>query len=102
MTVGYEFVGVIELGAGVDGFDIGQRVSPAKVISSAALSHRAGREHYSRTLRVLGLIARALADYLVIRRTTSIRSPIASRMNLPRCSILRQRGAYRVEIRSIW
>ncbi len=69
MTVGHEFVGVIEeLGAGVDGFDIGQRVSgEGHIVCGTCRNCRAGREHYCPNTKGVGVNRPgAFADYLVI------------------------------------
>lgn len=69
MTIGHEFVGIVEeLGAGVDGFDIGQRVSgEGHVVCGICRNCRAGREHYCPNTQGVGVNRPgAFADYLVI------------------------------------
>ncbi len=69
MTVGHEFVGVVEeLGAGVEGFDIGQRVSgEGHIVCGTCRNCRAGREHYCPYTKGVGVNRPgAFADYLVI------------------------------------
>ena len=69
MTVGHEFVGVVdELGEGVDEFSIGQRVSgEGHIVCGHCRNCRAGREHYCPNTQGVGVNRPgAFADYLVI------------------------------------
>ena len=69
MTIGHEFVGVVEeLGVGVEGFNIGQRVSgEGHIVCGTCRNCRAGREHYCPNTRGVGVNRPgAFADYLVI------------------------------------
>lgn len=69
MVIGHEFVGRVEaLGAGVDQFELGQRVSgEGHIVCGQCRNCRAGREHLCRDTIGVGVNRQgAFADYLVI------------------------------------
>ncbi len=69
MTVGHEFVGVVEaLGDSVNEFSIGQRVcGEGHVVCGSCRNCRAGRKHYCPNTKGVGVNRPgAFADYLVI------------------------------------
>ncbi|MEM9105156.1 MAG: L-threonine 3-dehydrogenase [Pseudomonadota bacterium] len=69
LTIGHEFVGQIEkLGAGSNGFKIGERVSAeGHIVCGHCRNCRAGREHLCRDTKGIGVNRTgAFADYIVI------------------------------------
>ena len=69
LVIGHEFVGRVDaLGDGVEGLDIGQRVSgEGHIVCGACRNCRAGREHLCRETEGVGVNRPgAFADYLVI------------------------------------
>ena len=69
MATGHEFVGIVEeLGAGVNEFSIGQRVSgEGHIVCGTCRNCRAGRKHYCPNTQGVGVNRPgAFADYLVI------------------------------------
>ncbi|EPB7045438.1 TPA: L-threonine 3-dehydrogenase [Pseudomonas aeruginosa] len=78
MTVGHEYVGeVVEIGAGVSGFQVGDRVSgEGHIVCGHCRNCRAGRQHLCRETYGVGVNRPgAFAEYLVLPASNAFKIP---------------------------
>jgi threonine 3-dehydrogenase len=79
MTVGHEYVGeVVELGEGVSGFSLGDRVSgEGHIVCGHCRNCRAGKQHLCRETHGVGVNrSGAFAQYLVIPAANAFKLPV--------------------------
>jgi threonine 3-dehydrogenase len=78
LTIGHEFVGeIVEVGAGVSDFAIGQRVScESHIICGHCLPCRTGNGHVCENTRILGVdVNGGFAEYVAVPAANAWRSP---------------------------
>ena len=90
LVIGHEFVGrIVELGPGVTGYKVGDRVSAeGHIVCGHCRNCRAGRQHLCPNTVGIGVNRNgAFAEYIVMPAATCGRSRTRSRANSPRSSI---------------